>query len=130
MALTALIYASAEASRMSVEEATEGPVVALDFQLERDHDLRVLAGGDAADCELAEIGRDPRDPLDRLEDRVEGAVANSDVADQDPIGAADRDGGHRDYARAGGCDRRLMWPLLADVVRLPRPARNRHGCHQ
>jgi hypothetical protein len=61
--------------------AAEGPVVALDFEFEfeRDLALRVLARGDDADGELAEIGRDPRDALDR-------AVADRDVVGQDPDG--------------------------------------------
>jgi hypothetical protein len=75
--------------------AAEGPVVALDLKLERDLALRDLAGGDATGGEFAEVDRDPSDALDPLEDRVDRAVADRGVLDQDPIGAADRDRGRR-----------------------------------
>jgi hypothetical protein len=83
----ALMYASAEGSRMSEGgAAAEGSVVDFDLQLEQDLAQRVLAGGDAADGELAKMGRDPRHPLDCHEVRVDRAVADRGVPDQDPVG--------------------------------------------
>jgi hypothetical protein len=65
--------------------------------------------------ELAEFGRDPRDPLDRLEDRADRAVADRGALDQHPVGAADRDGGLRDHARAGLRVQRFEFPARDHV---------------
>ena len=84
---------------MSVEAARprKAPVVAGHFELERDLALGVLAGGDAPDRELLEVRGDPGHALDRLEDRVDRAVADRGVLDELAVG-----GGCRP-SRWGGC---------------------------
>src|SRR3712207_5500728 len=84
--------------------------VALDLQLERHLALRVLAGGDAADGELAEVGGDPGHPLDRLEDRVDRAVPDRAARERAPAIVAGRLGlarlAHFTVARSAAWPRR------------------------
>ena len=79
--------------------AAEAAVVAFDLQLQGDLALGVLALGDAADDEFAQVRVNARHALDGLEDGVDRAVAERGVLDDLAVGPLDLDGGRGQHAR-------------------------------